>query len=46
MDPAHVPGVLFTSRPLRVPAPGLQQLAASLLAEFGVAEFPARRTSP
>jgi predicted AlkP superfamily phosphohydrolase/phosphomutase len=46
MDPAHVPGVLFTSRPLRVPAPGLQQLAASLLAEFGVSEFPVRRTSP
>lgn len=47
MDPAHVPGVLFTSRPLKVPAPGLQQLAASLLAEFGVTEFPVRgRTSP
>ena len=46
MDPAHVPGVLFTSRPLKVPAPGLQQLAASLLAEFGVTEFPVGRTSP
>ena len=27
MDPDHVPGVLFTSRALKVPAPGLQQLA-------------------
>ena len=44
MDPDHVPGVLFTSRPLKVPAPGLQQLAASILAEFGVADFPVRRT--
>ena len=40
MDPDHVPGVLFTSRPLKVPAPGLQQLAASILAEFGVTDFP------
>ncbi len=43
MDPDHVPGVLFTSRPLKVPAPGLQQLAGSILAEFGVAEFPVKR---
>ena len=41
MDPAHVPGVLFTSRPLTVPAPGLQTLAASILAEFGITDFPA-----
>jgi hypothetical protein len=46
MDPAHVPGVLFTSRPLKVPAAGLEQLAASILAEFGVTGFPVRRTSP
>ena len=43
MDPDHVPGVLFTSRPLKVPAPGLQQLAGSILAEFGVTDFPAGR---
>ena len=43
MDPDHVPGVLFTSRPLKAPAPGLQQLAASILAEFGVTDFPVRR---
>jgi predicted AlkP superfamily phosphohydrolase/phosphomutase len=43
MDPDHVPGVLFTSRPLKVPASGLQQLAGSILAEFGVTDFPAGR---
>ena len=43
MDPDHVPGVLFTSRALKAPAPGLQQLAASILAEFGVTDFPVRR---
>ena len=44
MDPAHVPGVLFTSRALKVPAPSLQTLAGSILAEFGIMDFPARRT--
>ncbi len=44
MDPAHVPGVLFTSRALAVPAPSLQTLAAAILAEFGVSDFPVRRT--
>lgn len=44
MDPAHVPGVLFTSRPLTRPAPSLQTLAAAILAEFGITDFPARRT--
>jgi hypothetical protein len=43
MDPDHVPGVLFTSRPLKVPASGLQQLAGSILAEFGVTDFPSGR---
>jgi predicted AlkP superfamily phosphohydrolase/phosphomutase len=43
MDPAHVPGVLFTSRPLKVPADRLQTLAASILAEFGVSGFPVAR---
>jgi predicted AlkP superfamily phosphohydrolase/phosphomutase len=45
MDPAHVPGVLFSSRPLKVPAEGLQSLAASLLAEFGIDGFPVRRSA-
>jgi len=46
MDPAHVPGVLFTSRPLKVPADRLQELAASILAEFGVTGFPKVRSTP
>lgn len=35
MDPAAVPGVLFSSRPLRVPAVSLQDLSGAILAEFG-----------
>jgi predicted AlkP superfamily phosphohydrolase/phosphomutase len=42
MDPAVIPGVLFTSRPLKKPAPRLQDLAAAILAEFGVEQFPPR----
>ena len=44
MDPDHVPGVLYTSRALARPAPSLQTLAAAILAEFGISDFPARRT--
>ncbi|MEP7118758.1 MAG: alkaline phosphatase family protein, partial [Acidobacteriota bacterium] len=44
MDPAHVPGVLYTSRALGKPAPSLQTLAGAILAEFGITDFPARRT--
>jgi len=40
MDHEAVPGVLFTSRPLGQPATSLQDLAASLLAEFGITDFP------
>jgi predicted AlkP superfamily phosphohydrolase/phosphomutase len=43
MDPDTVPGVLFTSRPLRKPAPRLEDLAGAILAEFGVEGFPERR---
>ncbi len=43
MDPDHVPGVLYTSRPLKKAAPSLQTLAAAILAEFGIDDFPARR---
>lgn len=43
MDPDHVPGVLYTSRALARPAPSLQTLAAAILAEFGIIDFPARR---
>jgi len=42
MDHRTVPGVLFTSRPLQRPAPALKDLAAALLAEFGVEDFPRR----
>jgi predicted AlkP superfamily phosphohydrolase/phosphomutase len=41
MDPEAVPGILLTSRPLRKAAPSLQTLAAALVAEFGVEDFPA-----
>jgi predicted AlkP superfamily phosphohydrolase/phosphomutase len=40
MDHEAVPGVLLTSRALRKPAPTLQSLAAAILAEFGVDNFP------
>jgi predicted AlkP superfamily phosphohydrolase/phosphomutase len=40
MDPPGVPGILASSRPLRKPAPNLRSLAAAILAEFGVEEFP------
>ena len=42
MDHESVPGVLFASRPLRRPAGELKELAASILAEFGVEGFPSR----
>lgn len=40
MDHETVPGVLFTSKPMKKPATSLQDLAASILAEFGIDEFP------
>jgi predicted AlkP superfamily phosphohydrolase/phosphomutase len=40
MDHEAVPGVLFTSRPLGRQATSLQDLAAALLAEFGIDDFP------
>jgi len=42
MDPDAVPGILFTSRPLKKPAAKLDELAAAVLAEFGVEGFPNR----
>ena len=42
MDHEVVPGILFTSRPLKRPAARLKDLAASILYEFGIEEgFPA-----
>ena len=40
MDPEAVPGILFASRVLSKPAPNLQSLAAAIVAEFGVQQFP------
>jgi predicted AlkP superfamily phosphohydrolase/phosphomutase len=40
MDHETVPGVLLTSRPLKKPAPRLENLAAAILAEFGIEGFP------
>lgn len=40
MDPAAVPGILLSSRPLRKAAPNLQTVAAAILAEFGIDSFP------
>ena len=42
MDPDAVPGILLTNRSLRQAAPSLERLAASIVAEFGAAEFPRR----
>jgi predicted AlkP superfamily phosphohydrolase/phosphomutase len=39
-DPAVVPGILLTSRRLKKPASSLQTLAGSILAEFGIDQFP------
>jgi predicted AlkP superfamily phosphohydrolase/phosphomutase len=40
MDPAAVPGILLTSRPLHQPAGSLQSLAGAVLAELGIPGFP------
>jgi predicted AlkP superfamily phosphohydrolase/phosphomutase len=40
MDHEAVPGVLLSSRPLRQPAGSLRELAAAVLAEFGLNGFP------
>ncbi len=41
MDHEAVPGVLFTSRPLKKTATCLKDLAAAILAEYGIENFPA-----
>ncbi len=40
MDHEAVPGVLVSNRLLQVPAASLKDLAAAVLAEFGVGGFP------
>ncbi|MCP4658168.1 MAG: hypothetical protein GY856_22380 [bacterium] len=42
MDHETVPGILLTSRPLKKSATKLTNLAASILAEFGIEGFPSR----
>jgi len=42
MDHETVPGVLASNRPLRRPVTSLRQLAAAVLAEFGLGDFPRR----
>jgi predicted AlkP superfamily phosphohydrolase/phosphomutase len=43
MDPPAVPGILATSRPLKRPVRSLKNLAAAILAEYGVESFPVPR---
>ncbi len=42
MDHETVPGVLLSNRPLRKPAPSLGRVAAAVLAEFGIEDFPVK----
>ncbi len=42
IDHEAVPGILLSSRPLRVPATTIQMLAGAVLAEFGITDFPQR----
>ncbi len=45
MDPSHVPGILLVNAPITLADPSLQDLAASILAEFGLpaGDLPSRR---
>ncbi|MBY0496803.1 MAG: alkaline phosphatase family protein [Cyanobacteria bacterium] len=45
MDHETVPGVLLSSRRLRRLAPSLDKVAAAVLAEFGIEDFPARASA-
>ena len=45
MDHETVPGILLTNRPLKKEAPRLQDLAAAILAEYGIEGFPRKATS-
>ena len=42
MDHTTVPGVYFSSRVLEKEATSLTNLAAAIMAEFGIEEFPVR----
>jgi hypothetical protein len=41
MDHEAVPGILLTNRALKKPVTELKDLAAAILAEFGIDTFPA-----
>ena len=43
MDPAVVPGILLTSRPLKQRALSLADVTRAIVAEFGISGFPASR---
>ena len=43
MDPATVPGILLTSRPLKQKPDSLAGVARAILGEFGISGFPAAR---
>jgi predicted AlkP superfamily phosphohydrolase/phosphomutase len=43
VDPAFVPGILFANHRLPRRVTGLKDLAAAILAEFGIQEFPERK---
>ena len=43
MDPDAVPGILLTNRRLQRAAPALEQLAAAILAQFGITGFGSSR---
>lgn len=46
MDHTAVPGILLTNRALQQPSTSLENLAAALLAEYGIERFPDRSEEP
>lgn len=46
MDHESVPGILLTNRPLTKKATSLKNLAAAILAEFGIDQFPVSAGEP
>ena len=46
MDHETVPGILLVNRPLAKEATSLKNLAAAVLAEFGIDEFPLQESEP
>ncbi len=46
MDHESVPGILLTSRPMQKQGTTLKNLAAAILFEFGIGEFPRDQISP